>query len=233
MVDISKLLCRGCVISLENSRKLWVSFKYERLPNLCYWCGCLTHANKDCDLWIFSEGTLQLETQQYGPWKRAQPFTRTRKNVVIVPRFYSKKSNPTKAAPPNKSRKPLVVVVHKGGPSPEIVRPKKEREGHSCTTDSAPDIQGEDLLLPNQNPTVQLYPNIANPVFMVEKQSNELFEEQLQEIDRDLCKFDANRETSWEKQGENNKENISERLTVKEGGSSTEVYSRAHTPPLP
>ena len=68
---------------------------------------------------------------------------------------------------------------------------------------------------------------------MVEKQSNELFEEQLQEIDRDLCKFDANRETSWEKQGENNKENILERLTIKEGGSSTKVYSRAHTPPLP
>ena len=35
-VDISKLLCRGRVISLENGKEIWVSFKYERLSNLCY-----------------------------------------------------------------------------------------------------------------------------------------------------------------------------------------------------
>lgn len=50
MVDISKPLCHGRVISLENGKELWVSFKYERLPNLYYWCGCLTHADRDCDL---------------------------------------------------------------------------------------------------------------------------------------------------------------------------------------
>ena len=37
-VDISKPLCRGRVISLENGKEIWVSFKYERLSNLCYWC---------------------------------------------------------------------------------------------------------------------------------------------------------------------------------------------------
>ena len=156
-----------------------MSFKYERLPNLCYWCGCLTHADKDCDLWIDSEGTLPLETQQYGPWIRAQPFTRTRKNVVVVPGFYSKKSNSTKAAPSNQSRKPPVVVVRKGGLSPEIIRPEKERSEQSGTTDSAPDIQGEDPLIPNQTPTVQLYPNMADPNFMAEKKTDELFEEQI------------------------------------------------------
>lgn len=36
MVDISQPLCHGRVILLENCRELWVSFKYERLPNLCY-----------------------------------------------------------------------------------------------------------------------------------------------------------------------------------------------------
>uniref|UniRef100_A0A7N2KMA2 Zinc knuckle CX2CX4HX4C domain-containing protein n=1 Tax=Quercus lobata TaxID=97700 RepID=A0A7N2KMA2_QUELO len=222
-VDVSKPLCRGRVISLENGRELWVSFKYECLPNLCYWCGCLTHADKDCDLWIDSEGTLQLETQQYGPWIRAQPFTRTRKNVVVVPGFYSKKSNSTKAAPSNQSRKPPMVVVRKGGPSPEIIRSEKEGEVQSVTTDSAPDIQGEDPLFPNQIPTVQLYPNIADPVFMAEKKSDEIFEEQIQEIDRELSKFEANREHSRDKQEENNLEF----LTINGEGSSTKVYSRA------
>ena len=72
-----------------------------------------------------------------------------------------------------------MVVVHKGGLSPEIVRPEKERNEQSGTMDSTPDIQGEDPLLPNQTPTIQLYPNIADPVFMAEKKSNELFEEQI------------------------------------------------------
>lgn len=115
LVDITKPLCRGRVISLENGRELWVSFKYERLPNLYYWCGCLTHTDRDCDLWIDSEGTLQLESQQYDPWMRALPFTQARKNVVVVPGFYSKKNYPTKAATPNQSRKPPVLVVRKGG----------------------------------------------------------------------------------------------------------------------
>ena len=62
-----------------------------------------------------------------------------------------------------------MVVVRKGGPSPEIIRSEKEGDVQSVTTDSAPDIQGEDPLFPNQIPTVQLYPNIADPVLWQRK----------------------------------------------------------------
>lgn len=79
LVDISKPLCCGRVTSLENGRELWVSFKYECLSNLCYWCGCLTHADRDCELWIESEGTLQSESQHYSPWICAPPFTPSQK----------------------------------------------------------------------------------------------------------------------------------------------------------
>ena len=34
-------------MTLENGNKVWVSFKYERLPNICYWCSCLDHDDKD------------------------------------------------------------------------------------------------------------------------------------------------------------------------------------------
>ena len=47
LVDISLPICRGRLITLENGKEHWVSFKYERLPNLCYWCGLLTHGDRD------------------------------------------------------------------------------------------------------------------------------------------------------------------------------------------
>ena len=62
-----QLLCRGKLITLENEKQVWISFKYERLPNLCYWCGRLTHDDKDYKTWIDSEGTLKLEDRQFGP----------------------------------------------------------------------------------------------------------------------------------------------------------------------
>ena len=43
-----------------------------------------------------------------------------------------------------------------------------------------------------------------------------------------MGKFDANREFSWDKQGETNKENNLEFLSSNEGVSHTNVYSRAH-----
>ena len=38
-LNISKPLCRGKVITLDGGKDLWIPFKYERLPNLCYWWG--------------------------------------------------------------------------------------------------------------------------------------------------------------------------------------------------
>ena len=66
VIDISKPLCRGRLISLSKGEQSWVSFKYERLPNICYWCGCQNHVDSDCDLWIESEGKLTKENQAYG-----------------------------------------------------------------------------------------------------------------------------------------------------------------------
>ena len=42
-IDLSLPLFRGRLISVgEGGKQVWISFKYERLPNLCYWCGRLT-----------------------------------------------------------------------------------------------------------------------------------------------------------------------------------------------
>ncbi|XP_023886563.1 uncharacterized protein At4g02000-like [Quercus suber] len=49
-VDITMSLCRSLLISLKDDKQVWVSFKYERLPNICYWCGRLTHDDRDCKI---------------------------------------------------------------------------------------------------------------------------------------------------------------------------------------
>lgn len=46
LVDTSKPLFRGRKICKEDGKVGWVRFKYERLPNLCYCCGLLTHSDK-------------------------------------------------------------------------------------------------------------------------------------------------------------------------------------------
>lgn len=99
-VDISLPLCRGWAIALDDDKEQWVSFKYERLPNLCYWCGCLTHNNRDCDLWTDSEGTLTEANKQYGPWIKAPPFTGYHKTVVTVLGYYAKHSHSKPTEPP-------------------------------------------------------------------------------------------------------------------------------------
>lgn len=61
VVDITLPLCRGRVITLPNGNKSWVQFKYEHLLSICYWCGHLDPDNKDCNLWIQSNGMLTSE----------------------------------------------------------------------------------------------------------------------------------------------------------------------------
>ena len=78
-------------MALEDKKEQWVSFKYERLPNLCYWCGCLTHSDRECDLWIDSAGTLKEKDKHYGSWLRAAPFRGSSKAVIRVSGFYERK----------------------------------------------------------------------------------------------------------------------------------------------
>lgn len=86
-VDITKSLCRGRKVSWDQTEKGWVSFRYERLLNICYWCGLLSHNDKDCVLWLNSKGTLTADDQQFGSWIRAQQFNPVRRAVVEVQGF--------------------------------------------------------------------------------------------------------------------------------------------------
>jgi len=47
-LPLNKPLCRGGYLMNGEGEKLWVTFKYERLPMMCYFCGRLGHDDKHC-----------------------------------------------------------------------------------------------------------------------------------------------------------------------------------------
>lgn len=47
-MDVQKPLRRGIFVTAGGLGKLWVPFKYEVLPVLCFGCGKLGHGVKDC-----------------------------------------------------------------------------------------------------------------------------------------------------------------------------------------
>ena len=57
-IDITKPLCRGQKITMADNTERCVAFQYERLPNFCYWCGKVSHGEKDCPVWLASVDTL-------------------------------------------------------------------------------------------------------------------------------------------------------------------------------
>ena len=81
-VNNSQPLCRGRRLSLANGKESWVRFMYERLPNICYWCRRLTHSDRECSLWIHSNGTLKEDDRQFGAWLRVTIPNPSRSKVI-------------------------------------------------------------------------------------------------------------------------------------------------------
>lgn len=121
-IDLFLPLCRGRVIILEDGGKFWVSFKYERLPNLCYWCGWLNHDDKNCELWIQSKDTLKIEDQQFKSKLRATPYTSTRKDFIFVPGYYKNRF-------PRRQETPSEKVINQAKEVTEAILKRIEQPG--------------------------------------------------------------------------------------------------------
>lgn len=63
--DLMKKVARGRTIMYEG-KSMWIPFKYEKLPKICFKCGCMTHGKLGCQ-----GGDNQGESQQFGSWLRA------------------------------------------------------------------------------------------------------------------------------------------------------------------
>ena len=181
-IDISLPLCCGRLITMDDDKEHWVSFKYERLPNLYYWSGRLTHTDKDCEKWIESEGSLQTEHQQFGAWLRAPPFVVARKKVVAVPGFFAKKKTEIPAqnastSPPYPNERNLSLVSESVSNRPTTINAPCTNLGshaiHGGTTAASANMDLTDADA-SQKPNLQ-----------------EDFEHLIREIDKDISLFEC------------------------------------------
>ena len=149
-IDLNLPLCRGRLVSLANGDKVWVYFKYERLPNICYWCGRLDHDDKNCELWIQSKGTLSTDSRQFGAHLRAAPYTSVGKDVIYVPGFYESRHSSVRSAPVGRSEglaeERLIETVSEQNPvEPEAANPDMDCKicGDAINSKSLPKKQTE------------------------------------------------------------------------------------------
>lgn len=139
-VDTTRPLCRGRKVTFEEGQVRWVSFQYERLPNVCFWCGRLSHDDKECEIWIKSKGTLSVDQQQFGNWIRANPFGSNRSRSIEVKEFESRQTSPRGARVGNEDK----AVKQRAQTSEDVTSGGGEVERTEVATE-------EDLILPKPN----------------------------------------------------------------------------------
>ena len=65
-MDVGQPLKRRMRIEKRDCDWIWVEFRYERLPNFCFICGCLGHIDRKCKkLYDSPDGNV---LKPYGVW---------------------------------------------------------------------------------------------------------------------------------------------------------------------
>ncbi|XP_050217790.1 uncharacterized protein LOC126668645 [Mercurialis annua] len=73
VIDTNKPLMRGMTAINPLGEKVWISFKYERIHNYCYWCGMMDHVEAECET---KPEQTEVSEWPYGPILRATPRRR-------------------------------------------------------------------------------------------------------------------------------------------------------------
>ncbi|KAK6156052.1 hypothetical protein DH2020_010300 [Rehmannia glutinosa] len=78
LMDITKPLRRGAPIRLgSNGNRVWVDFKYERIPDFCFACGIVGHGLTDCKLEGVNVGSTDTNNLPYGRWLKGELVVRS------------------------------------------------------------------------------------------------------------------------------------------------------------
>ena len=209
-VDITKPLCRGRKLVLRNGQESWVCFKYERMPNICQWCGKLTHMDRNCPIWLKGKQALKKVEQQFGSRMRATTPNLARKSVVRVAGFDENDSETEDSVQANEVVRHGNVDNHEtrifshDTVTPilmEQVIPQDDIEMEVTGVKSAQVVEDkcDNTLRTNSTHVVVSTGGVG---FSDREPSKLDFHNQLQEIDREITRYDSSEGGS--KEGEDN-----------------------------
>lgn len=72
LMDLREPFTDEIMLEKEDGKTIMLPIKYERLPNICYYCGRVGHVERHRDL---KEGNGEDEvTYGFGEWMRASPW---------------------------------------------------------------------------------------------------------------------------------------------------------------
>lgn len=74
-VHVSTPLKNGFWLTAPNGSRILVAFKFEKLPDYCYICGCLDHNENDCNKELELKYSSEEVQCLYGDWLRAKTYT--------------------------------------------------------------------------------------------------------------------------------------------------------------
>lgn len=69
-IDLHKLIVPGWTLDQGEQSPMWIEFKYERLPNICFNCGRFDHETRSCPNGPANTSN-PVCSSKFGPWLRA------------------------------------------------------------------------------------------------------------------------------------------------------------------
>ncbi|KAL9662916.1 hypothetical protein QQ045_027751 [Rhodiola kirilowii] len=66
-LEVNKPILHGVFLAEEDREPVWIEYKYERLPNMCFKCERLNHETNQCEF----ESEVQPYRRKFGRWLKA------------------------------------------------------------------------------------------------------------------------------------------------------------------
>ena len=181
------------MVALDDNEEIWVSFKYEKLPNFCYWCGLVSHDEKDCEVWLARKESTNTKPHEYGPWLRAVPFNLGKTSFIVVTGMGDGLGGATKSPNTPTAEKPSETADKPTGVTTARAEPGEKGGADRVQVTEMETFKTKALITPkSRNNSTPLSEEIISNSNLSTCHTNSVdFGTQIQDIDAAIGKYDS------------------------------------------